>query len=184
MAKWKVKVRMSQIYEKDIEVEADSLDEAKTQVLDSIDEGHVSFDDSDTIDYEHEVPVESMQLLDPHKVYEYHELCNTCYSRPGVIGVYPTAVCASCASGPVIIPPSDPVDPNEITIDLNLHNIDPKDLLMPTETPPSDPNWRMIPDYDYYWKQLGQCPSCKDGTKPVSQPGGGFSCPKCKWSLG
>jgi len=184
MPKYKVKVRMAQHYAKDIEVEADNLDGAIEEANDLVDSGSVSFYENDTVDYDHEICPDDVKVLVNMKYYDIYDICSSCYSHQAIVGIYPKSLCASCASGPVIIPPGDPVDPNEITIDLNLHNVDPRDLLMPTETPPSDPNWHMIPDFDYYWKQLGQCPMCKDGTVPLSQPGGGFSCPKCKWSLG
>ena len=35
-------------------------------------------------------------------------------------------------------------------------------------------------DHEVWWVGLGQCPVCKDGTKPESIIGG-FICPKCNW---
>lgn len=33
----------------------------------------------------------------------------------------------------------------------------------------------------YYWSERGECPTCRDGTKPSIMPGGWFECKQCKW---
>ena len=84
--------------------------------------------------------------------------------------------------------------PNDIEIDQLVHDID--DLLQGNDAMPGiTPNLDniMVPDEvplavpvdnrEYYWKQLGQCPECADGTVPDCV-GGSFVCPKCDWTNG
>lgn len=61
--------------------------------------------------------------------------------------------------------PASPVDPNA-----------------PTNTP-TDDSFEIVDDFEAYWLNRGECPTCKNGNKPKCLPGGSFKCETCGWRI-
>lgn len=81
---------------------------------------------------------------------------------------------------------SSPWDPNTIITDEDIAKLFGDSL---TQSPPktdgwqvdTQPNFTIMDPKEYYWNKRGECPTCKDGSKPDSMPGGYFKCKGCGW---
>jgi len=87
-------------------------------------------------------------------------------------GMAPNTITPVVPAQASISPPESPTI--EIT-DSDIEN------LFTDEDKAPEPDFHIIDDQDYWWMQRGECPVCKDGSKPESMPGGSFLCPKCNW---